>query len=49
MNRFRELVKRHSMWVAFLAAVIPLAFLLAMQSRWLLDLKETSKVAHQAR
>lgn len=42
MSRTREFLKRHVLWLAFVAVAIPLGILLTMQYRWLTDLEEAS-------
>ncbi|HYH47489.1 MAG TPA: HAMP domain-containing sensor histidine kinase, partial [Thermoanaerobaculia bacterium] len=41
-------IKRHTLWIGFAAALVPLALLLALQYRWLVKLDHTSAQAHQA-
>lgn len=44
----RAFLKRHSLWAALLAVLLPLAVLLALQYRSLVRLERLSGVAHQA-
>ena len=41
-------IKRHTLWLGFAAALVPLALLLALQYRWLVKLDHTSTQAHEA-
>jgi signal transduction histidine kinase len=41
-------LKRHTLWIGFATALVPLALLLALQYRWLVKLDHTSAQAHQA-
>ena len=48
MGRTRDFLKRHKLWLGFVAAFLPLAVLLFMQFQWLAKLEETSAIARQA-
>ncbi len=41
-------LKRHVLWVGFVAVLVPLALLLAVQYWWLVNLQQTSAIARQA-
>ncbi len=41
-------IKRHTLWIGFAAALVPLALLLVLQYRWLVKLDHTSAQAHEA-
>jgi signal transduction histidine kinase len=41
-------LKRHTLWLGFVAVVIPLAILIGMQFVWLRRLEKMSAIAHQA-
>jgi signal transduction histidine kinase len=41
-------LKRHSLWVGFVAVLAPLLILLALQYRWLAELDRTSSLVHKA-
>ncbi|HKB36017.1 MAG TPA: hypothetical protein VKD72_06155, partial [Gemmataceae bacterium] len=44
----REYFRRHTLWICFVAVLVPLVFLLGMQFVWLGHLKEASALAHKA-
>ncbi len=44
----REYFRRHTLWICFVAVLVPLLFLLGMQFVWLGHLKEASALAHKA-
>jgi signal transduction histidine kinase len=46
--RLQAFLKKHHLWVGFLAAFLPLVILLGMQARWLVDLKDSSRSAREA-
>jgi signal transduction histidine kinase len=46
--RLATFLKRHSLWVGFAAVLLPLAVLLAVQYRWLVELGAKSRAAHEA-
>jgi len=48
MNRFVRLLKTHTLWVGFVAVVIPLILMLGLQYFWLCKLEQTSAIARQA-
>ncbi len=41
-------LRRHVLWVGFLAVLVPLLVLLTLQYWWLLKLEKTSAIAHEA-
>lgn len=43
-----DALKRHSLWVGFVAVLAPLLILLALQYRWLAELDRTSSLVHKA-
>jgi len=43
-----EFLKRHTLWLGFLAVLAPLLLLLLLQFEWLARLKEVSAKYHQA-
>ncbi len=47
MRTLRTFLSKHSLWVGFLAAFLPLLLLIALQSRWLMELRESSRDAQQ--
>lgn len=44
----KRFVKRHALWVGFIAVVLPLVVLLSLQYRWLVELEQKSAVAEKA-
>ena len=48
MARIKEFLKRHTLWLGFLAVLAPLLLLLLLQFEWLARLKEVSAKYHQA-
>ena len=48
MHRLRAYVRRHPLWLGFVAAVLPLVALLVLQYLWLAKLQKTSAVAQMA-
>lgn len=48
MTRIRDFLKRHTLWLGFLAVLAPLMLLLFLQFQWLARLKEVSADAHKA-
>lgn len=48
MSRATAFLKRHVLLIGFLAALVPLVVLLALQYGWLISLEKTSVLAHQA-
>src|SRR5678815_3447154 len=48
MPRVTRYLRRHVIWLGFLAALIPLVVLLGLQYGWLISLEKTSVLAHQA-
>ena len=44
----RGFLKRHTLWVAFAAALAPLVLLLGRQFVWLSELQEVTAIAHTA-
>jgi len=46
--KLATLPKRHTLWVGFVAVLVPLLVLLALQYRWLARLDETSATVHKA-
>jgi len=46
--KLATLPKRHTLWVGFVAVLVPLLVLLALQYRWLTRLDETSTLVHKA-
>ena len=44
----RKFLKRHMLWVGFVAVLVPLGILLGLQYRWLTRLQETSTIAAEA-
>jgi signal transduction histidine kinase len=48
MPRLTSYLKRHVIWIGFLAALVPLIVLLSLQYGWLVSLEKTSVLAHQA-
>src|SRR5215210_1775460 len=46
--KLATLPKRHTLWVGFVAVLVPLLVLLALQYRWLTRLDETSNLVHKA-
>lgn len=44
----RATLRKHTHWVGLVAVMAPLAVLLALQYRWLVELDRTSAVAHRA-
>ena len=44
----KSFVKRHALWVGFIAVLLPLAVLLSLQYVWLVDLQKKSAVAENA-
>jgi signal transduction histidine kinase len=48
MHGLRAFLGRHTLWVGFLAAFVPLLVLLGLQYRYLDTLKSTSAIAHRA-
>lgn len=47
MEKFLNFLKRHSLWVGFMAVLIPLMVLLGMQYVWLTKLERMSAIAHK--
>lgn len=47
-GRFVSFVRRHTLWVGFLAVLIPLVIMVGMQFVWLRRLEKMSAIAHQA-
>ena len=47
MRRLTAFVRRHTLWVGFLAVLAPLGVLVSLQFVWLSKLSETSAIAHQ--
>jgi signal transduction histidine kinase len=43
-----SLLRRNTLWIGFAAVVVPLCVFLLVQYNWLIELDETSTVAHQA-
>ena len=48
MARFSAFLKRHTLWLGFLAVLAPLVVLLALQFNSLAKLKSVSAIAHKA-
>jgi signal transduction histidine kinase len=48
MSRVRVFMKRHTLWVAFVAVLAPLVVLVGLQYVWLTRLARASAIAHQA-
>ncbi|MGH9868619.1 MAG: sensor histidine kinase [Candidatus Polarisedimenticolia bacterium] len=44
----KAFLKRHVLWMGFLAVFVPLLALLSLQYQWLMDLEKKSTIAHQA-
>ena len=44
----RRPIRRRTLWLGFVAVLLPLAVLLALQYRWLVKLDHASQVAHRA-
>src|SRR5262245_21518382 len=48
MERLKTFLKKHSLWVAFLAVLAPLLIMLGLQLLWLARLKQVSALAQKA-
>ena len=48
MSPVRSFLKRHPLWLGFVAAVITLILLLFLQYLWLAKLQKTSAIAQKA-
>lgn len=47
MNKFRAWLRRHRLWIGFLAVIIPLAIILGLQYQSLVKLEKISPIAHK--
>ena len=47
MSRLITFLRRHTLWVGFLGALVPLLVLLGLQYSWLVRLEKTSAIAHK--
>ncbi len=48
MNRIRQFLRRHTVWLGAAAVFLPLLLLLRLQYGWLVSLEKASAIAHQA-
>ncbi len=48
MKTIGRFFREHSLWAGFVAVLVPLAVLLALQYRWLSRLEQVSAIAHRA-
>ncbi|HEX9940874.1 MAG TPA: HAMP domain-containing sensor histidine kinase [Thermoanaerobaculia bacterium] len=46
--KISALPKRHTLWVGFVAVLVPLLILLGLQYRWLVKLDQNSEIVHKA-